>query len=213
MRWNALAGIPVFVWLFSPAPANACSCGWIGPPCEAAWNADVIFAGVVRSAEPMDAHESGQTRVRFDVQRAFVGADARHLEVSTSHGAACGVQFVVGTAYLVYARRSDTGELTASRCSRTRALAKADDDIRFLESLSRAPAGGRVYGQLRHTQREPWEQTRLDYGPLSDLAVSITGPGWFRETTSDADGKYELTGLPTGPMSIAVAAPHGFGQR
>lgn len=74
-------------------------------------------------------------------------------------------------------------------------------------------SGARGGDRQRSLQRDPWERSSVDHGPLSDLVVSITGPGWYRETTSDAAGKYELTGLPTGPMSIAVAAPHGFGRR
>jgi hypothetical protein len=66
------------------------------------------------------------------------------------------------------------------------------------------------------SQADPWADSSVvtaspdSAGPrataLTDLVVSITGPGWHRETTSDAAGKYELTGLPTGPTSISSAA-------
>jgi hypothetical protein len=74
--------------LFLLAPtddAAACSCMKSGPPCEAAWKADAVFSGVVRSIEPVEKIANGQSGlgwvIRFEVERGFINAQPGPLDL------------------------------------------------------------------------------------------------------------------------------------
>jgi hypothetical protein len=216
-KWQILAGL---FWLIAVAAddAIACSCFMSGPPCQAAWNADSVFVGTVRSIEQMDHDEFGQpyrsVLVKFDVERGFVNAVPGPLELSTaSNGAACGYSFVGGERYLVYARKTPTSRLSTSICSRTRPLDKAQEDLRYLADMPRVDAGARVFGRIHHWQRDPFEAVAVDYGPVGGLVVSVSGATATRDAVTDDHGRYEIAGLPVGEWSLSVTMPDGFSPR
>ena len=44
--------------------AFACICGTGGPPCQAAWKADAVFAARVRAIEPADVADPKEGAIR-----------------------------------------------------------------------------------------------------------------------------------------------------
>ncbi len=210
----ALAAIAVL-----PESAAACSCGGDRPPCAAVWKADAVFVGTVRSLDAVGHDALGRpyqsTLVTLDVERTFVGRPVAQLQLFTAlDGASCGYGFAQRQRYLVYAYATQPGApLTVSSCSRTRRLSEADEDLRYLEHLPSLNAGARVYGRINHVQREAFDERAIDHGPVEGLAVSVRGAGFYRDTITDADGRYEVTALPAGPAIVAVTTPHGFDQR
>jgi hypothetical protein len=213
--WRRTLGVAAGLLLAPLADrAAACSCMSSGPPCQAAWTADVVFAGKVRAIDPVQDNPGlSPLRVTFDVERGFINAPPAVAEVTTGAGGGdCGYRFVVGKRYLVYARRSPSG-LTAGICSRTRPIEAAGEDIKYLSSIPAKGAGGRVYGRIREWRRDPAEEHGVDYGPLEGITVSVQGPTMVTDVITDANGRFEVTNLPVGKATVKVQAPFGFDGR
>ena len=145
-----------------PRIAEACSCAVSGPPCEAAWAANAVFAGRVveitrnddpKPTDPLKMLEWSHRRlsVRLAVAEKFRGVDAADAIVATSDsGASCGYPFVVGREYLVYAYERE-GRLFVSLCSRTRPLTEAAEDLAYLRAIPKEiPTLGRLVGPFRN---------------------------------------------------------------
>jgi len=221
MTVRIYAGLALTLGLIAGTPASgvACSCnGSGGPPCEATWKADAVFAGTVRSLVEIDHDASGRPYgsllVTVDVERAFVSAAPGPLELITGRGGGdCGYAFAVGQRYLIYAARTPIGRWSASICSRTRPLDKAQEDLQYLSTVPAVGLGARVFGRIHHWQRDPFEEQTVDYGPLEGLVVNVSGAGFSRDVVTDRRGRYEIAGLPVGASTLTVAAPHGFDSR
>jgi hypothetical protein len=218
-----LATLTVLI-LAPAAEALACSCPSSGPPCQNAFQVDAIFAGTVRSItalpedgpplRPGEARIPRAVRVEFAAVVSYRGAPAVSVTTAGS-GPACGYEFKQGERYLVYASRETTGPgLVASHCSRTRLFTDADEDLRFLQTLS-APGEtrARLYGAISH-----WEPDLAagdhprDFGPVQDVAVTVRGPGSFFDAWTDERGHYEVR-LPPGKYEVTVLPPAGFSAR
>lgn len=124
-----LAGL----WLVS-APALACKCMLLTPT-EAYAQADgVLEARVVEVRElAADADHPGARRsVNVRVVRAWKGVESERIELITNaDDAACGFNFKLDHSYFVYASKQDDA-LSVNACSRTRAMADADEDLKVL---------------------------------------------------------------------------------
>jgi len=195
--------------------ARACSCGSAGvPPCEAAWRADAVFAGTVRSIEQVDQLDGSPYRsnlVTIEIERGFINASPGTIQVATGTGGGdCGYRFVSGRRYLVYAWRTESGRLSTGSCSRTRPLEEAGEDVAYLATVAQSPAGARVYGRVKHWQRDPFEAQTVDYGPLENVTLNLRGTAFSRDVTTDRDGRYEVSGLPAGTMTLTLIPPAGF---
>ena len=195
--------------------ALACSCMMSGPPCQATWTADSVFAGTVVSIAPIDHVSLGapyQSRlVTFSVETGFVNAAPGPLEIVTGTGGGdCGYEFKVGVKYLVYASKGGSSVLTAGICSRTRPLAEAQEDLKYLTTMNATGSGGRVYGRVNESRRDPAEEDTVDFGPVEGIRVSIRGATFLRDAVTDGNGRFLVADLPVGPASVSIAVPYGF---
>lgn len=103
-----------------PEPLSACSCaGPPPPPMEALAQSDHVFHGTVVS---IDTSDPASHFVRFETHAVWKGSAEEELEVRTaSSSAACGVLFVPGLDYVVYAYdTTQDGVTTTNSCWRTR---------------------------------------------------------------------------------------------
>jgi hypothetical protein len=213
------AAVAFVVVTATPQLAEACSCFPSGPPCEAAWAASSIFTGTVRRIDTIAAaHGSGLIEdrlVTLDVGRGFVNATPGVLQVATSaSGASCGYEFIVGRRYLVYAGPlGSSGVAVVTRCSRTRRLENAADDLRYLTRLPDPAAGARVFGRAAFWQRTAFDEEAIDYGPAQGLVVHVRGAGFHREAVTDRNGRYQIGGLPAGPVTVTIETPAGVDRR
>lgn len=116
----------------SATQALACSCMIPGSPAEEMSNATAVFAGVVSLTwRPVGGvfHGSDPVTVTIEVTQVWKGPRRQTLTVTTaSDSAACGYNFTLSQAYLVYAH-GDADELSVSLCSRTAPLANAWEDL------------------------------------------------------------------------------------
>jgi hypothetical protein len=205
--------------------ASACSCPSPGPPCQNTFQVDAVFAGTVLSISalpdegpplrPGEFRIPQALRVEFAAVEAFRGVQGPSLSVLTAgSGPACGYAFKKGERYLVYASRNRNGSgFVTGLCSRTRRLADADDDLRFLQTLS-APGAtrGRVYGTINHWERDLATGEPRRHGPVPDVHVSVRGSSSAFEALSDARGHYEVT-VPPGTYEVTALPPAGFSTR
>jgi hypothetical protein len=129
--------------LAAAAPrALACSCAPPGEPRAELAAADAVFAGRVVSVEPQEAAAFPRLAVRFALKAVWKGlpeGDEATL-TTAADSAACGYHFEEGEEYLVYAYRSDDGDLTTSLCSRNARLDQAAADLAAFGEPARSPA-------------------------------------------------------------------------
>jgi len=197
-----------------PAEAHACTCsGSPNPPCQAAWQADAVFAGRVAEIghpEPSAFMPQGfrMRRIHFAVTESFLGDVASEQTVFTGLGGGdCGYQFAAGASYVVYAHRAEDGSLTTGICSRTRSTSGAGEDLAYLRSLATTPqpVAGMIRGEVlvRYRDRRPALQ------PAADVRVTVTGPAGRSTVVSGPDGAFAVMG-PAGPYTIALEPPDGL---
>jgi hypothetical protein len=112
--------------------AQACSCAVPPPPLEELAASDAVFEATVIRAASSSGTSATQVAVTMEVAQVWKGDISRQTTVYTApNDAACGVDLQLGVAYLIYGR-SDGGRIVVSLCSRTQALAFAQDDVRQL---------------------------------------------------------------------------------
>ena len=133
MKFNLLWSVSVLTLIiaaqaFMPTRLVSCSCLPPPAPQQALRDVDVVFSGTVVSIDSAGL----QKAVLFDVTEVWKGVSGSQVVVHTPNdSAACGIEFGVGTSYLVYARTVD-GELSTGLCDRTAELSLATADVQAL---------------------------------------------------------------------------------
>jgi hypothetical protein len=217
MQLRICAGVIVFLAAFAP-DATACSCGSGGPPCQNYFEVHAVFVGTVQDISPVEGQtEDGdifpRRLVRFSIERAFKGVQGTSVHVFTGLGGGdCGFDFKTRGQYVVYAHRTRDGSLGASICSRTRPVAKADEDLRFLETIPPVGSGGQVYGTVIHWEYDLAEGHPIAEGPFQGIPVSLRGPAGVFAATTDTNGRYEIRGVPPGSYDLQAQPPKPFRQ-
>ena len=118
-------------FLAAPAPSYGCSCIVPGTPQEELANSTAVFAAKVISVKEHSffgttISSTDPTTVKFAVDKVWKGTVRSDMSFTTARsGASCGFTFVEGKEYIVYSR--DGG--TVSLCSRTKLIAKAQEDL------------------------------------------------------------------------------------
>jgi hypothetical protein len=222
-RSLVIVAVSVVCLLLSARATLACSCIAGRPACQGFWQTEGVFDGTVVSIEPTTRQldvgvgdrtiSVGERLVKLDVRQSWKGVDTGSIEVVTGTGGGdCGFGFAVGERYLVFAmRRQLDGRLYVSICGFTERFSASSDTARFLESLSRPSAGGRIFGTIELVQQS------LNPGKPSgnvpkDLPVRLTGGG-RDETVTSKGGRYEFKGLPAAAYQVEVSVPDGYSTR
>jgi hypothetical protein len=198
--------------LFAPLAAFACTCAGQQPTCEAFGSSRAVFVGKVIGAKQQreQKNEDGTTttfqigEIYFSVEQSFLGVKSSRVVIhSGTGGGDCGFWFIKGQRYLVYAYGESMDTLSTNICTRTRGLDDADEDLTFLRTMPRKGAGIRIYGTVTAALKDPKSADRHKPIPLSGVTVKIEGKRTF-DAVTNADGEYELTGLPPGRYKIAA---------
>lgn len=104
---------------------------------EAYRNSAAVFTGRILSV----AADGDVKTFTFKVEKYWKGASDREIEINVQQTMRYQAWFEVGGSYLVFARGSeDNDQLWEVRCSRTKLLAEASDDIAKL-GRAKKPAG------------------------------------------------------------------------
>ena len=202
-RKLTLAVLTFVAWQLLAAEASACSCVDYDPPvCAQYWGADAVFAGVVtdiRKLPPDSSDSFPKALLRFTVEDAFRGLNTREVDVATLSGTSCDTTFKKGERWLVYAYRdAATGRLEIQPCTRTHQLQGGmNEDLDYIRAVRRGPPEQSVLGKF----------TRVAYGPLMGVGVSVRGGGQTFETETDADGRFNLRLPRGGAYSVSAVVP------
>jgi hypothetical protein len=149
MHYLLLVGGSVFLLAGSLSVterASACSCHEPGTARERLERVDAVFLGtairawrlpdsLARDSAPawLGSSVPAHTQVRLAVDTTWKGADTPEVVVYTyPYSESCGVEFVVGHRYLVFAQRAEHNTLVTSYCFGTTLDWKATTDIRDL---------------------------------------------------------------------------------
>jgi hypothetical protein len=209
----ALAGA-----VLTPA-AEACQCGFIGPPCVAFAQTPVVFAG--RVSEISKLSTPGKTGkndgvysrqlVRFDVEENFRGEPRKVIEVTTGFGGGdCGFHFRTGERYLVYAGEFPQQRLYTSICTRTRPLSEVASDLDFLRKRGDPGRGAGLEGTILELGRDPKTNATPTRGMMRGVRVVVERAGEKWEATTDDQGWFRVWGLPPGEYSVRAVLPRNF---
>ena len=203
--------LAVLVQLVCPSVAWPCVCAQpAGPPCSLEV-ADVVFTGtvIVVSEDPTADDGEGLRRFQFAVSDAFAGVSGPRVEVS-SEMSSCGVDFAPGVPYLVAATRSSDGTIHVDACSNSSPAAGALDEIEMLRALRSGTKPSRLFGRVVEFRKPGPDSRPTDpdlYQLLSNVPVIVAGGDLFRETRTDADGRFAFDDLPRGRYRVAVQVP------
>jgi hypothetical protein len=204
------------VTLLSPSAAFSCSCIGSGPPCQSFGNTAAVFVGTpIEVKQTTGKLTEGRDReyplriFTFRVDEPFRGVNAAQIEVRTGMGGGdCGYEFNLGERYLVYAGfNSENGVYGTSICTRTRSVSEAAEDFDYLRGLKNREPGAILSGEVRRHRPnlETGETQRL--GPMTNIEISVTGEGQSFTTTTDEQGRYQLTKLQPGQYVVRPKLP------
>lgn len=231
-----VATITLLVVCFTSNVYASCM-GDDSPPCQAYWNASAVFVGTVTevSYSPTFQKGEGEERwnyrhrtARFTVEEAFRGVNTKEIEIvateilptpvklrdgsagtkMTSSGD-CEYRFKQGETYIVYAYRAEksNGELRVG-FNRTRPLAQAGDDLEYIRGLAReTKPGATVYGIVTRRDRDLKDGNSRLVGGVANVKITLGGMSRDLETTTDAEGRYRFTGLPSGTYNVEAEMP------
>jgi hypothetical protein len=129
----------------------------------------------------------------------------------------CGVDFQTGETYLVYSTNDEeTGMIATTRCTRTKRLTDAGEDLPYLEDYRDTPKaatrleGFATYNPTYHTREFPPQEADVPDPPVPGLTIELTTQdGNRRFTTSDQQGRFLFDGLAEGDYQVKAWAP-GF---
>jgi hypothetical protein len=214
----AIALAALFVFALFGEDAEACSCAPNGPPCESFFRVDAVFVGTVRTISEFAGAPAFPYRGRvvgFSIERAFRGVQGAAVNIDTGMGGGdCGYSFKAGEQYLVYAYRTAEGSrLGTGICSRTRPIANADEDLRYIEGMPASGSGARVYGSVTHRERNLATGASRDYGPVPFIHLLLRGSAGAVDAQTDQRGRYEIGGIAPGVYDLQVVPPAAFSPK
>ncbi len=200
---------------------KAGTCPAPGPACYEYWKTDVVFVGLVTEISHPEIAEGENwapaSLARFSVEDAFRGVKGKEIEIAASKRRAgiirsstddMGYRFEKGQRYLVYAHRSTTNKwVWSSICSRTRPLAEAAGDLKYIRGLSRAKPGGTILGTV--WRRGEWIKDDQS-GPVSGIKIIVKGENGRFESKTDSRGEYRVSRLRLGTYKVGFVVPRNF---
>lgn len=149
------------------------------PPAVAAERAEAVFEARVDGVQGTpDPRGAGMIRYDLAVARVFKGdVGSSTALVTRSSSAACGRNLVVGKRYLVYAYRTEDGELADTMCSRTRLISAADEDLAALGPGATPSAPTRSDAESREPPRiEPPPPLPASPAPAAGRGCRVGAP-------------------------------------
>jgi len=124
----------VLIIATAPQKIYACSCAPPPPPAEAFARAEAVFMGKINSLIPVPS--TYLFLVKISVLKTWKGNKSEAEQIYTARDeAACGYPFTTGATYVIYAYRDETRTLRTGLCVRTAPISKAEEDLKFLNSL------------------------------------------------------------------------------
>jgi hypothetical protein len=168
-------------------PLLACSCAPPPPPCQAFWEAPMVYLGTVTEVSADNPGRLVIAQMRID--QAYRGVSEKTLTL-VDDGMCNGPTLVKGEQYVMYTDRPNSGRVSSRGCARRRNAKFAQEDLEYFASLSSAAQTGMVFGKaLIRNDGQP--ET-----PATQTLIELTGKNRTYAATTDGEGA--STKWPTG---------------
>jgi hypothetical protein len=211
----------------------ACSCGpqAYAPLCQRIDKVKVLFIGTaVETGDNNDGFIKGGLWYRFRVEEPFKGLDpgVREVVVDPASGTSCQEEFTVGKRYLISSYGNTLANQQAAAvtvggfpqsegpqrpagplvvtgvCSGSRPAEGAAEEINFIRQYRLAPAPSSIFGFVRiHADEWLWNDR---YPPLAGAEIRTNGPGGNRTTSTDKNGRYEISDVAPGKWALTASS-------
>lgn len=212
-----IAGVALFVMVFSVANAFGCGCGGGGAPCYDYGRSAAVFIGTVIALRTEERRPDRKAEedfyapriFKFSVEQTFLGPPTREIEVSTGMGGGdCGYDFKLGSRYVVYAADySRNNRLTTGTCSRTRPFEDASEDLEFFRGLGSRSPGVTINGEVKRARQNVATGNPSDIRPLANIGLVVERGDERREIHTDEEGRFRLNGLSPGKIKVTLLLP------
>ena len=197
MRWCIVTTACLWT-LAGPFVRESAACSCVPrSPCQIFDSASAVFLGTV-----VDVQEDKARQVaHIQVERVWKGQLDTIVSVATSPGttASCSAEFKVGQRRVVFASGS-ANDYSTSFCAGGGVLAPGGrvPDL--------PPVAGRVSGRVYELPFEGLMRSRESGDdpsvPVPSARVWFETPAGRRETTADADGRFQFDLVPPGPIAL-----------
>jgi len=195
--------------------AYSCSCMDFPPTFKVYPEAKTVFVGlvtdikdeVIETFEKMGVTSIPRriTRTRYVVlvEESFRGDLKKGMELSFFDSrTTCSYSFAKHTRYLIYPFEVD-GKMLVQKCSRTRPLTMAEEDLKYIRGLNDQSSKGIIHGLILNRAQD----TNGYFGlrtPPEDLTVIVEGNAGKFRTVAYRAGYFEINNLPPGTYRIRV---------
>ena len=217
--------LPLLFLVTGIEPAYACSCGPMATPWSALQTATAIFVGTAAPVSQLASDQlrrqrgfgpAGPATHRFSVKQPFKGVSGDSVVIHTGADKGnCGKVFAPGEDYLVYAYADEQGHLHANKCTRTRRLLHAYEDLAYLGSCSAPAINSRIKGDVQRVvgyslRPPPWavfkhmQLANLEFERVANAELIVTRDRDGHESEksfgvrTNEQGEFELSDLESG---------------
>jgi hypothetical protein len=188
---SVLATLVVGVAILAlPRQSEACSCGGGLPLSVDVKTSTAVFVGTV---ETVTGSMPRPIVATFLVDKTYRGHVDRRTVVSGG-GNSCDIAFAKGERYLVYAREYG-GVLLTHKCTRTRPLSAAGEDVRYLDNVATGKPQALVFGDVFRGVTAP-DGTSAKQALLETLVVVAVSTRERRSVATEQWGPYQIVLAP-----------------
>jgi hypothetical protein len=192
--------------------AEACGCAGPFPTSAAVRAADAVFVGSLErlverrwsrgnaDGSISGATSSGYLTATFKVEHVFRGDVSASVALGGS-GSDCDHSFTEGERWLVFASQHG-GKLTTDKCTRTRLMGNAAEDLKYLENLAQGRPQAIIFGNVHHQELDA-KGGIVRRAVSESLEVIAMASGQRFSVTTEPSGAYQLV-LPPGAFEVWV---------
>ncbi|MBS1829328.1 MAG: carboxypeptidase regulatory-like domain-containing protein [Acidobacteria bacterium] len=190
-----------FTPLLLPSILCPCTCFAVPEaPCAIPLDDVAVFTGIVLARLPFV--------YSVHVEEIFSGLPANSKHLFLGSGTPCASFFEVGRKYLFLASKNNRFSnylYFADRCSASRPVFTATDDIAWLRANSRRKQQTRIYGEvIQNGGWNPLRPLQENDVTIPDAQVTLAGEGKTYTTLTSRDGSYSFAGIPPGHYRISA---------
>jgi hypothetical protein len=214
MKFSTMGAVVLWVLILGPGASFGNDCDLNLSPCEAYADADAVFSGKVLRISPEVIRDIRTRDVDYDqiayvsIEKIYKGYAGKKI-VLHQWGRKNAPKFLLGSSYLFYANRDPRRQWWVKPCGRTRMSPYVQDDLRYLNSLTKSSQRTRIAGEIVRYESDA-ENPAGTAERLPGIQVSIKGMGKEYETITDTNGIYEVLDVPPGKYSIQPKMPAGL---
>ncbi len=170
--------------------------------CAEFFKSDAVFIGTVLAQRTVPAEGDFYDGWLYDlrVQRTFRGSARKTISVFTENSSG---RFPLesGRQYLLFATKYKN-RLEIDNCGNSGLLSQAEDTIRQIERIEKAPSGGEIDGRVVTQSAQGYLDT-----PIGGIRIVARGEKKTYETVTSQDGSFCIH-VPAGKYTVHAESSH-----